>query len=486
MNNYKLLKMIQNKRIAKRTRFGPILLLFASMILVLFQNCGSSYSTKQATQGTSSAESNGDNSDSPTAPPTTPPVTTPGGGLMCTMPNQHLENGMCVSNTRSCMIANGTGTQTWSANVWGSCVIASCNTGYTLSNNVCQPQQPGFKMVDAGDKHTCAIDSMDRLWCMGQNNRGEVGNGNTTFQPRMIQITALPSVKQVSCGMSTTCAIDSTNNLWCWGSNHNGVIGINSTASFLTTPQRVGGSQKFKSVSVGTYQVCAIDETNRPWCWGFNGHGQLGNGTTTNSSVPTLVMGLTQVKEIFAKQNKGWFDQATGDTNNHTCAIDMNSNLWCWGPNSRNELAPGGGNRTVPVQQNIFSQLQMFDFTTERIGLSVNNVLIIKNDYLNSQASENLTSATQITGGYGHECYLGTQGRAFCRGNNNRGQIGRGSDYIQNWLEVPTIRFRSVTADYFRTCGIDTLGAIYCWGDGPLDASYTELNYNPVKLMDPI
>ncbi|MDP2090499.1 MAG: fibrinogen-like YCDxxxxGGGW domain-containing protein, partial [Candidatus Gracilibacteria bacterium] len=51
----------------------------------------------------------------------------------------HTENGgvSCVSDTRSCVIANATATETWNGSAWGACIVTSCNSGYTQSGNVC-------------------------------------------------------------------------------------------------------------------------------------------------------------------------------------------------------------------------------------------------------------------------------------------------------------------------------------------------------------
>jgi cysteine-rich repeat protein len=52
-------------------------------------------------------------------------------------PSYHLESGVCTSDTRSCAVANGTGSQTYASGSWGSCGIVSCNTNYHVESGAC-------------------------------------------------------------------------------------------------------------------------------------------------------------------------------------------------------------------------------------------------------------------------------------------------------------------------------------------------------------
>jgi alpha-tubulin suppressor-like RCC1 family protein len=73
-------------------------------------------------------------------------------------------------------------------------------------------------------------------------------------------------------------------------------------------------------------------------CWGSNGYGQLGNNSTTNSSVPVQVQGLT------------WGVTAIAGGYSHTCA-SFNGAMKCWGSNYNGEL--GNNSRTdslIPVE----------------------------------------------------------------------------------------------------------------------------------------
>ncbi len=54
-------------------------------------------------------------------------------------------------------------------------------------------------------------------------------------------------------------------------------------------PVPVQGLTGVVEISSGKLHTCALTKDKKAWCWGYNYHGQLGDGTKTNSSVPLLV-----------------------------------------------------------------------------------------------------------------------------------------------------------------------------------------------------
>ncbi len=75
-----------------------------------------------------------------------------------------------------------------------------------------------------------------------------------------------------------------------------------------------------------------------PWAWGFNGFGQLGNGTTTGASTPVVVSGLNDVVAIADGSNSGY-------------ALRCDGTVQAWGDNSFGQLGDGTTtDRPTPVQ----------------------------------------------------------------------------------------------------------------------------------------
>ena len=95
---------------------------------------------------------------------------------------------------------------------------------------------------------------------------------------------------------------------------------------------------KTSSISVGYYHSMAIDSEGNLWTWGYNGYGQLGDGTTTQRTSPVQIKQGTKFTQVSA-------------SNDHGMVIDSEGNLWAWGVNDVGQLGDGTTtNKTSPVQ----------------------------------------------------------------------------------------------------------------------------------------
>jgi alpha-tubulin suppressor-like RCC1 family protein len=95
----------------------------------------------------------------------------------------------------------------------------------------------------------------------------------------------------------------------------------------------VAGGLHFAAVSVGAGATCAITTDHVPYCWGFNWHGRLGNGTETNSATPVAVSGGLAFRSV------------TLDF--HGCGLTSAGAVYCWGSNDYGEVGDG---TTVPIR----------------------------------------------------------------------------------------------------------------------------------------
>jgi alpha-tubulin suppressor-like RCC1 family protein len=88
----------------------------------------------------------------------------------------------------------------------------------------------------------------------------------------------------IAAGGSHTCGLTTRGAAYCWGYNGYGQLGDGTTTdSDENGPQAVIGGLKFASISAGDYHTCALTARGAAYCWGYNGSGQLGDGTTTDS-----------------------------------------------------------------------------------------------------------------------------------------------------------------------------------------------------------
>jgi len=146
--------------------------------------------------------------------------------------------------------------------------------------------------VEPGYDYTCARKSDGTLWCWGDNEAGQLGDGTTASpKPSPVQVTSLgANAVDVSAGGAHTCARTNNGALWCWGLNHYGAIGDGTTAgqtcgSFTCKPSPVQVASFGTGaiyIATGWYQTCARKIDGSLWCWGGNEYGQVGDGTTAS------------------------------------------------------------------------------------------------------------------------------------------------------------------------------------------------------------
>ncbi|MCX6015025.1 MAG: hypothetical protein NT020_05480, partial [Chloroflexales bacterium] len=98
------------------------------------------------------------------------------------------------------------------------------------------------------------------------------------------------AVPDIVVGTDFSCALDDSGTVWCWGDNTYGQLGDGTTTP-SSEPVQVTGLSGVQSFSAGSTHVCAIDGSNAVWCWGHNDHGQLGTNNILDSSSPIQVSG---------------------------------------------------------------------------------------------------------------------------------------------------------------------------------------------------
>jgi len=200
-------------------------------------------------------------------------------------------------------------------------------------------QDPGvlWAGVGAGSSHTCAWTDEGSLYCWGKNNDRQLGIGGTTDQWLPTELTAISGVAGATAGTEHSCAWTQGGAAYCWGNGGNGLLGLGSNTSTKEYPTLIGTLVGVKWMSAGHYHTCAVDTDGGVWCWGSNTNGQLGLGHTTMVNVPTRVQGLPPMDGVSAGTD-------------HTCAWSAENGFWCWGSNEYGKLGDGTAWSTGPVE----------------------------------------------------------------------------------------------------------------------------------------
>jgi alpha-tubulin suppressor-like RCC1 family protein len=399
---------------------------------------------------------------------------------------------------------------------WGDNDYGQLGDGTTIDRQTAVPVNElsnGMKVVSAGSYHTCANTSGGSVKCWGDNEYGQLGDGTTTQVTTAVNVIGLDSgVGEVSADYQYTCALTETGGVKCWGDQYNGLSGDWPNTSGSTPVDVDGLTSGVKAISTGQYHTCAITTTGGVKCWGYNGYGQLGNGTTEGSLTPDFVDGFTDDGEDAIAISAGV---------DHTCALTSAGVVKCWGSNAFGQLgvdvvATPSSNTPVDVV-GLASGVDAINAGTYHTCALTNNGGIKcwgNNQY--GQLGYNVSpscsiyylcsdtpdfvdgftdgdeNAIVISAGDQHTCAITEANVVKCWGLNENGQLGDGT-YTDRLTPV-TVKESTdinllaveISAGYQHTCAITTSGGAKCWGyneDGQLGDGTTTRRRNPVDVL---
>jgi alpha-tubulin suppressor-like RCC1 family protein len=197
----------------------------------------------------------------------------------------------------------------------------------------------GVQAISVGYWHTCALTSEGGVKCWGSNGDGELGDGTKHSSSMPVDVIGLSSgVQAIAAGGSHTCALTADGGVKCWGSNWGGQLGNGSNINDFMPVDVSGLSSGVQAIATGRSHSCALTAEGGVKCWGWNGDGQLGDGTNHISSTPVDVSGLSS----------GVWTIAAGGR--HTCALAEGSVAMCWGWNGHGQLGDGtDATSSIPV-----------------------------------------------------------------------------------------------------------------------------------------
>ena len=223
---------------------------------------------------------------------------------------------------------------------WGQNDSGQLGMGLSAPDHVATPTRVGddatWAILSVGSGHACATKRDGTLWCWGSSSNGQIGTGSASTSVFVPTQVAGAGFTSVGAGGAHTCAIHADGTLECWGLNDIGQLG-DGTTSQRSVPTAVA-EHDWALVGAGGSHTCAIKIDGSLWCWGDNSNGQLGDSTMSVHVLPTKV----------TSPSGPWTSLALG--NNHSCASLSSGSLYCWGDNSKGQLGDGTTTqRTVPI-----------------------------------------------------------------------------------------------------------------------------------------
>ena len=219
---------------------------------------------------------------------------------------------------------------------WGA--NFDCEIGNGTTNNYQSRPVKVLENVKKFDiRSQMALTENGDLYCWGVNNYGQIGNG--TYDDQMRPVKVLEKVKEFSRSSGTSRALTENGDLYCWGLNNSGEIG-NGTEDNQTLPVKV--LENVDEFAGGWNTSLAITKGGDLYCWGYNGYGQVGNGTEEIQLMPYKT--LTKVKEI----------KYTGTVCNMNAVVTENGDLYCWGYNGDGQVGNGTKDNQLTPYKVIF------------------------------------------------------------------------------------------------------------------------------------
>ncbi|DAC24236.1 MAG TPA: hypothetical protein HA345_01985 [Candidatus Thalassarchaeaceae archaeon] len=308
---------------------------------------------------------------------------------------------------RTCALSTGKNLFCWGQNDHGETGDGTSNVYSSPTNAVGFPVNRTVVDVGMGDYHTCAILDDRSLNCWGHDGDGKLGNGadetSVQYSPVSVSIPEERNPIDVEAGKTHTCVLFDDGGIMCWGRDHvgqNGDAGSGATTHLPGSNVVLPAGRSAIDLSVGAFHACAILDNSSIACWGWNAYGQIGDNTTIDAISPVLVKLPIGAKATDV--DAGYY---------HTCAALENGSVSCWGRNNWGQISD--------------------------LGLSY------MPRHVNGTESTVNVAASEM-----HTCALADNGTISCWGENGNGQLGIGSTsdkYQPHQLDWSAAPFASIS-----------------------------------------
>ena len=266
--------------------------------------------------------------------------------------------------------------------------------------------------IVGGLNHVIALKANGTVWAWGGNEYGELGLGDNYYRAEPIQIRIngqrITEAVDIAAGNEFTLILMSDGTVWSSGYNGHYELGDGTTSTAYTfrrvqiddegTPLR-----DIIAVSACQNSCYALMKDGTVWAWGYNYYGQLGQKNTSTLAYPTRMQKVSNIIQIEA-----------GDHN--IKMLDADGSVWCCGANTN-----GSFGIDSTATQNLPQQMLDAD-------------------------GEILYGVKEIASGHQHTVILKENGEVWSVGVNQYGQLGDGT-HTQRSLIVPTKKIKETLID---------------------------------------
>ena len=315
----------------------------------------------------------------------------------------------------------------------------------------------------------------DELFTWGSGRDGRLGHGNTTNLSSPVQLGALKDWGSVSTDMviyGTTMVVKNDGTLWSWGFNGYGQLGDGSTTS-RSSPAQVGSLTDWALCDITNRGCAAVKTDGTLWTWGLGTYGRNAQGNTTHYSSPVQVGSLTNWLTPCGLSHAGGATKTDGT-------------LWTWGRNYQGMLGHSGTtNCSSPIQVG-----SLTDWGAKLTQGDIQGFCVIKpngtlwrwgRNYFGTLGNGNTThisSPIQVgsltdwvlsSGGQMHQVAIKSDGTAWTWGYNGPnfmlGLVGTGETSYSSPVQIGSLtNWATPGLGYQHTLAVKTDGTLWAWG----------------------
>jgi len=391
---------------------------------------------------------------------------------------------LALGRQHSCALMAGGRVRCWGGNELGQ--LGANNFSAARGPGDVLGLESGVQAIAAGALHTCALLQNGSVRCWGANFSSQLGENGANFAASPVEVTQLGGTAiAITAGgreefNGHSCALLSGGTVRCWGSNAFGQLG-NGKLGLRPIPAAVTGfSGQVRDLDGGIFHTCALSTAGAVRCWGFNARGQLGDGTFTHRATPTAVLGLGS--DIQAIVTGGHFDHS------HTCALTQAGGVRCWGANGAGQLGDGttaqrtqagavsgldSGVRAITAGDRhtcaVTNAGGVKCWGSDRYGQLGRGSTPSPNSTTPVDVQGLSTGVRQLVSGSDHNCALTEAGGVKCWGRNHYRQLGNGQ-ITDSALPVDVqglpADIVAITAGSEQSCAVTGSRAVLCWGRG--------------------
>jgi alpha-tubulin suppressor-like RCC1 family protein len=326
-------------------------------------------------------------------------------------------------------------------------------------------------VVASGHEHSCALMQDGGVKCWGWNGSGELGDGTNASRSGQVDVQGLdaPAI-DLAVGGRHSCALLGNGAVTCWGSNGNGQLGDGTTSERFEATEVAALPGPVIAISAGWAHTCAVLAEGVVYCWGLNSFSQIGNLASHDQLTPAAVLSLDEPISAVA---------AGG---NHTCALTEAGTAKCWGSGYAGQLGDGSYSWSSPAPVDVLGlsgALTLTAGTAHSCAVTVDGVRCWGDNFYGQLGNGTLSASstpvavngleagvTAVTTGGSHTCALQADSLVHCWGDNFNGQLGDGSRAGRPAPQaVPAVtEWAGLAAGTSHTCG-HTAGNAHCWGN---------------------